>query len=185
MMDVPAFEGEFQYNKTINTDKPMKKIRITDKDGIVNEFDACDVTVEEIDIPDGFKPIRVPDKGEVYFDLDCKYTNMGFGYAGREAPTGHNGPKILDEEHSKNYAEAMNVLFELWACDGVVDSEEAEWDSTYQAYADLEVFLTHSTTIRNSYLMPPFESNEAIYAAIQKVGPERIKKMFRSFKFIK
>jgi len=151
----------------------------------VNEFDACDVTVEEIDIPYGFKPIGVPDKGEVYFDLDCRYTNRGFDYEERQAPTGHNGPKILDQEHAENYAEAMNVLWELWACDGVVDSDEAEWDDTYQAYGDLDIHVTGSKAVRTAYVFPPFRSREAINAAIQKVGPESIKKMFRSFKFIK
>jgi len=165
----------------------MKKIRITDKDGIVNEFDACDVTVEEVDIPYGFKPIGVPDKGEVYFDLDCRYTNRGFDYEERQAPTGHNGPKILDQEHAENYAEAMNVLWELWACDGVVllDTENYLARDVFQMYGDLDVARYSQGPVSLSNITPPFESREACREAIQKVGPERIKKMFRSFKFIK
>jgi len=164
----------------------MKKIRITDKDGIVNEFDASDVTVEEIDVPDAFKPIGFTEPNENYSIIES-FASGGFYENPVNRPEDSDSPVIKDGKHAENYAEAMNVLFELWACDGVVllDMENYLARDVFQMYGDLEVCSYSHGPVALCNITPPFESREAINAAIQKVGPESIKKMFRSFKFIK
>jgi hypothetical protein len=148
----------------------MKKLRITDKNGVVTEYDASEVTVEEIEMPDGFKPIS-PGAGN-YFSIQ----------QGQLQGT----PCIRDEEHAYNYAEAMNVLFELWDCDGVVKLDMDSLDYVYQLYGDLSIAeYSNRGGVSLANITPPFGSRESLEAAIQKVGPERIKKMFRSFKFLK
>ncbi len=118
----------------------MKKIRITDKDGIVNEFDARDVTVEEIDIPDGFKPIGVPEAGSFGYNIEPKPLAL----------------QCLDQKHAENYAEAMDVLWELWACDGVVELDMEDYmANVYQMYGDLEVASYYQGQVSLSNVTPP------------------------------
>ena len=80
----------------------------------------------------------------------------------------------------------MNVLWELWACDGVVETTEFDWSTCWQMHGDLNIVdYAIGGAVALANITPPFDSRDAINAAIHKVGPERIKKMFRSFKFIK
>ena len=79
----------------------MKKIRITDKDGVINEFDACDVTVEEIDAPEVFKPISFTEPNGKYSIIQS-FASGGFYETPIDNPESSTSPVIIDQEHAQN-----------------------------------------------------------------------------------
>ena len=137
------------------------------------------------EIPENKNVVRIPEGGESgYFLEQWRTTWAAHTSCATFAPT-TTIPLIIDEQKAQNFAKAMNILFELKACDGVVDDdfEGVPYSIYYDEYMGVGTrFVVGEVEGSWQYnLSPLYTSGEHAQAAIDKVGAENIRNMFRWF----
>ena len=83
-----------------------------------------------------------------------------------------------DDQYLKDFAEAMQVIFELKACEGVVNlKNEKQWWINGEGDVDWLSIIDD----KNTELFPFFDTEENCLAAINKVGKNKIIKAMETW----